>query len=282
MNNSFYIGTRADWTDMNNQVGRSVSRLNEKLSKDLRKIAMEKGIKQTEQGQKLLFYNVSQDELSILMANPTVRPLVKVNQQMMSDALNKVNSSYPRRMDHNLFAKYSKDLQVAMTNCLEVIGTDTNKRSQRQEHNWSNPYKVGDWVDTSNQYSYHATGITNAMNKARKEHFGNERVLLSDCARVYRVSDKSYWIEVPVIKHNPEGASNYHWAAAHFPNVILEKGDPTRNMQQNWDWTIPYEGNEDAFYFIQCKTPIRVSEFESKYSNTVKHGGYRSEYTQRD
>jgi hypothetical protein len=282
MTNTFYIGTRADWSEMNNAVNHSVSRLNEKMSKTLRDIALQKGIKKTEQGAKLLFYSVSQDELDTLMANPSVRPLLKVNQDQMSNSLNKVNSSYPRRMDTNLFAKYQAELNKAMFDCVEVIGTDKNEPSQRQKHSWSNPYKVGDWVDTSNQYSYRGTGITKALSVARKEHFGQNRVLLSDCARVYRVSDKSYWIEVPVIKHTPEGASNYDWAKAYFPNVILEKGNPDFKYQQDWDWTIPYEGNEDAFYFIQCKTPIRVSEFESEYPSKVKHGGYRSEHTQRD
>ena len=45
-----YIGTRVNWEELQNTLNRSVSRLNQKLTKQLRDIAMKKGIKKTEQG----------------------------------------------------------------------------------------------------------------------------------------------------------------------------------------------------------------------------------------
>jgi len=280
MNKSeIYIGTSVDWGELNATLNRSVSRLNQKLTKTLRTVAMQKGIKKTEQGQRLDLYSVSQEELNTLMKNETVRPLVKVDSQKLNEGLQKVNASYPSRMDYDTSKKYHKDLNEVLTSSLDVIGTDTNKRTKPTKQTWKNPYKVGDWVDTSNQYSYHATGISKAMQKMRKEH--DELRILSDAARVYRVTDKSYWIEVPVLKEEPSGVSNWKWAAARFDNLIIAKGCNSEYFHDH-DWTIPYEGNEDAMEFIKCKMPIRVSEFESKYPKTTEHQGYRSEYTERD
>lgn len=287
-NNTFYIGTRADWSLMNKEVSRSVSKLNERLSTDLRSIAMGKGIKKTEQGQKLLFFNVSQDELSILMANPSVRPLLKVDAELMSKAIQNVNSSFPSRMTPDIFSKYQKELKSSMVNCVEVIGTDTNVRANPTKIVGENPYKVGDWIDTSNQYCYHGTGITNAIRKLRKEMFGYNGAIISDACRVYRVSKSSYWIEVPILKEEPTGVSNCEWANARFDNLIIAKGCNPNNPNSNnsWnrdhDWTIPYEGNEEAMEFVKAKTPIRISQSDISYPNLTEFKGYRSEYTERD
>lgn len=277
--NTFYIGTRADWDLMNKEINRSVARLNEKLSKDLRSIALNKGIKKTEQGQKLLFYNVSQDELKTLMANPLVRPLVKVDSSMMSNAINSVNSNYPRRMTPDLFFKYQKELTKSMVECVEVIGTDTNEREKPTKIVGQNPYKVGDWVDTSNQYS--DNGIGNAIKKLRKEMFGYSGVRISDAARVCKVSDKSYWIEIPFLKEEPTGVSNWKWAEVRFENLQITKGCNSE-YQEDWDWYIPYEGNEDAIELVKVKTPIRLTQHEIDYPKHTTSNGYRSEYTQRD
>ena len=278
-NNTIYIGTRADWSLMNDEVSRSVSKLNERLSTDLRSIAMEKGIKKTEQGQKLLFYNVSQNELNILMANPSVRPLIKVDAELMSKAIQSVNSNFPSRMTPDIFSKYQKQLKSSMVNCVEVIGTDTNERAKPTKVVGENPYKVGDWIDTSNQHSY--SGIGNAITKLRNEMFDYSSVIISDAARVYKVSKSSYWIEVPILKEAPTGVSNWEWAAARFDNLIIASGCNTK-YQHDHDWTIPYEGNEGAMEFVKAKTPIRLTQWEIEYPKHTKYKGYRSEYTQRD
>ena len=276
-----YIGTRIDWETLNNTLNRSVSRLNQKLTKELRTVAMNKGIKKTEQGKRLDLYSVSQTELDTLMSNPKVRPLVKVDSKKMGDALQKVNSSYSRSMDYDTAKLYRKDLDAALTSSLDVIGEDTNERAKPTKVVGKNPYKVGDWVDTSNQHTYHEVGISRAINRLRKEHFGYNSVVISDAARVYKVTEKSYWIEVPVLKEEPTGVSNWEWAQDRFDNVQILKGCDTK-YQHDHDWYIPYEGNEDRFEFIQAKTPIRVSQFEIKYPKHTECKGYRSEYTQRD
>jgi hypothetical protein len=278
-NKNYYIGTRVEWSVMNKTLNQSVSRLNEGLSKDLRSIALEKGIKKTEQGNKLLFYSVSSSQLESLMSNDEVRPLVKVENELMSEKLNKVNSSFPRRMNPSEFSQYKKQLNQAMRECVEVIGTDTNKRETPTKVVGKNPYKVGDWIDTTNQHS--DSGIGNAIKKLRKEMFGYSSVRISDAARVCKVSDKSYWIEIPFLKEEPTGVSNYKWAECRFDNLIIAKGCNSE-YQHDWDWTIPYEGNEDAIEFIKVKTPIRLTQWEIEYPKHTKFKGYRSEYTQRD
>jgi len=282
-NKNYYIGTRADWSKMNKTLNQSVSRLNERLSQDLRNIALEKGIKKTEQGNKLLFYSVSNSQLDSLMTNNEVRPLLKVDDELMSEKLNKVNSSFPRRMNPNEFSQYKKQLKEAMTDCVEVIGTDTNERAKPKKVVGKNPYKVGDWIDTSNQYSYHQTGITNAISKLRKEMFEYNRGIISDAARVYKVSESSYWIEVPFLKEAPTGVSNWEWAAARFDNLIIANGcNPNNSWSRDHDWTIPYEGNEAAMEFVKAKTPIRISQSDISYPKLTEYKGYRSEYTERD
>ena len=276
-----YIGTRIDWQTLNNTLNRSVSRLNQKLTKELRTVALNKGIKKTEQGKRLDLYSVSQQELDTLMNESSVRPLVKVDVQKLSDSLQKVNSSYSGRMDYDTAKLYRKDLTAALTSSLDVIGEDTNERAKPTQVVGKNPYKVGDWIDTSNQYSYHKTGISNAIYKLRKEMFGYNSCIISDAARVYKVTEKSYWIEVPILKEEPKGVSNWKWAAARFDNLQIVKGCNS-DYQHDHDWYIPYEGNEDAFEFVQSKTPIRLSQFEISYPKHTECKGYRSEYTERD
>lgn len=280
-NTNIYIGTRVEWSILNKTLNRSVSRLNQKLTSELRTVAMNKGIKKTEQGKRLDLYSITQEEFELLMTNSEVRPLAKVDSEILNGSLRKVNSSYSGRMDYDTSKRYRKELTEALCSSLEVIGKDTNERQNPTKVSGKNPYKVGDWIDTTNQYSYHATGISNAMSKLRKEHFGYGSVILSDSARVYKVKEKSYWIEVPILKEEPKGVSNWKWAISRFDNVYITKGCNSE-FQHDHDWSIPYKGNEDSFEFIQSKTPIRFSDFEVKYPKHTEHKGYRSEYTQRD
>jgi hypothetical protein len=279
-NKKYYIGTRADWSKMNEALNQSVSRLNERLSQDLRTIALEKGIKKTEQGNKLLFYSVSSSQLSSLMTNNQVRPLIKVDDEVMTKNLSKVNSSFPGRMNTNEFSEYKKQLKEAMRDCVEVIGADTNERAKPTKVVGKNPYKVGDWIDISKEKLYYWSGSRKAIDKLEREVFGHS-VLISDSVRVCRVTDKSYWIEVPILKEQPNGVSNWRWAQDRFDNVIIAKGCDSV-YQHNYDWTIPYEGNEEDFEFIKAKTPIRITKYDIQRQKLTKYKGYRAEYTQRD
>jgi hypothetical protein len=276
--NNYYIGSRYDWEKLNTLLGRSVSKLNESLTKNLRSAALAKGIKKTEQGVRLDFYSVNGNELTLLQSTEA-RPLVKVDASKMTSLLHEVNTKYQNGMDWETARKYKIDLANAFTTCIEVIGTDTNERAKPTKVVGKNPYKVGDWVDTTNQYS--DSGIGNAISKLRKEMFGYNSVIISDAARVCKVSDKSYWIEIPFLKEVTTGVSNWEWATARFNNVIIAKGCNS-NYQHDWDWTIPYEGNEAHISFVKAKTPIRLTQFEIEYPKHTEYKGYRSEHTQRD
>lgn len=280
--NNYYIGSRYDWDKLSSLLGRRVSRLNESLTKNLRTAALAKGIKKTEQGVRLDLYSVNEEELNLLL-NTEARPLVKVDATKMTSLLNEVNSKYPSRMDWQTGQRYKVELGKAFTTCLDVIGTDTNERAKAKKVMGKNPYKVGDWIDTSNQYCYHATGITNALKKLRKEMFGYSSGSFSKAARVYKVSESSYWLEVPILNEAPTGPSNWEWADVRFDNLIKVEGC---NSNNNWgrghDWTIPYEGNEDAMEFVKAKTPIRFSQSDISYPKLTEYKGYRSQYTESD
>ena len=75
----YYIGCRAEWTDINRYCKRTVSRLNQGLADELRGASLILGIKKTEQGKRLDFYKVDEIELGILMQTEC-RPLVKLTE----------------------------------------------------------------------------------------------------------------------------------------------------------------------------------------------------------
>lgn len=272
----YYIGSRYEWKEISALVGRQVSKLNEGLTKHLRTAVLSKGIKKTEQGVRLDFYSVNEKELNLLL-NTEARPLVKVDEAKMSLLLNEVNSKVPRRMDYDTAEKYKRDLAKAFSACVDIIGTDTNERKLREVVG-PNPYKVGDWIDTSNQYG---GSIANAYSKLCTECWAdNYRIgKLSDAARVYRVSKSSYWLEVPVLNEAPQGVTNWEWAADRFPNLIKAYGCKDGwNSQDGHDFTIPYEGNEDSMTFVKAKTAIR----HHGYPRITKYQGYRSHHSMSD
>lgn len=139
------------------------------------------------------------------------------------------------------------------------------------------PYKVGDWIDSSNQHEYTKKGVSNAIEKLKRELYAYQNVIISDAVRVYRTTKKSYWIEIPVIKIAPEGVSNWKWANTKFSNLQIISGCDTE-YQHEYEWYIPYEGNEDAFDFIQSKTPIKITEDDIKLPKHTKCKGYRFKY----
>ena len=91
---TYYIGTRAKWNDIGDVLGRDdVARLNQGLSKSIRTSVMKSGIKKTEQGARLEFYSVSNDEFDKLMKeqDTRVRPLVRVDEELLNKTLTDVN-----------------------------------------------------------------------------------------------------------------------------------------------------------------------------------------------
>ena len=129
---SFYVGTRIDHSEMNSLVGTSISRLNESLSKNLRSSVQKKGIKKTEQGKKLLFYNVDEEQYNQLISKG-INVLVKVDSDELTTKLRDVNSRYPSRMDYSTSLKYKSELEKQFIDTIEVVGKDENIRSQRKQ-----------------------------------------------------------------------------------------------------------------------------------------------------
>lgn len=152
------IGTRLSYRQMQESLGRPVSHINQKFSKTLRKVAMDKGIKQTEQGARLEFYIVTDEEYSQfttegndmilkLAGKEPVRALISIDNDLMSENLNKVNSKpeYQGGMNYDVHQRYLSELRKAMADAVHKIGEDQNTR-KKADAVGENPYKVGDYV----------------------------------------------------------------------------------------------------------------------------------------
>ena len=250
-----YIGTRAAFDDLNTVLDRSIGRLNQRMSETLRTVAKKQGIKKTEQGARLDFYAVTKDEmdklcnaklqmLETLKGSQSVRPLIAVDADKMTDGIDATNSRYQGGMDHATHRKYLRELEQAVEDSVVKIGEDLNTRKKTER--CSHDYAVGDWISIYGDYGYFV---------------GN--------ARISRVTKASYWYEMAEIWGS--GFHNFESARELFNNV---KGE---SYCQEWDFTIPYEGNEHAFTFSKPKMARAAS-----YNPTKVTAGYRSERTQRD
>ena len=96
-----------------------------------------------------------------------------------------------------------------------------------------NPYKVGDWV----------------------RYYGNSRS--SSHYRITRTSDKSIWVEEPLLNGCSWREGGFLEAKRICKNVVGWEEDFYR---QEWEWAVPYEGNEEHFIFRDVKKPIRLSK----------------------
>lgn len=155
------IGTRLDYSAMNEALDRNVSHINQKFSKTLRKVAMDKGIKQTEQGKRLEFYIVTDEEFSQfsnegndmllkLAGKPPVRALISIDYDKMSENLDAVNNKqeYQGGMKYDVHQRYLLELREAMADAVHKIGNDENTRKKADKVG-ENPYKVGDYIYNS-------------------------------------------------------------------------------------------------------------------------------------
>ena len=260
-NKSYYIGTRAKWNDINNVLGQNVPRLNQKLSKSIRTAVMKKGIKKTEQGVRLEFYSVSNGDFDKLIKkqNASVRPLVRVDEELLNKTLTDVNNKYGGRMDYDTHRKYEIELAEGFDECVEIIGKDLNTRKKPTTFKGKNPYKVGDWVD----------------------YYGNSRS--SSHYRITRTSDKSIWVEVPLLNGCSWREGGFLEAQRICKNVIGWEEDIYR---QEWEWAVPYEGNEEHFIFKDVKKPIRLSNYSPRIIKQDKYENHkpcyvRGYYTER-
>lgn len=154
MNNKIYIGTRIEHSKMNELVGTSISRLNEGLSKNLRSSVLKKGIKKTEQGQKLHFYLVDEVQYQKLTSE-TDLVLVRVDGDELNRKLQEVNSRYPRRMDYGTSMKYKFELEREFENSVEVVGKDKNIRNKPTKSDYlSGNSKLGKLIYNTDGYNW--------------------------------------------------------------------------------------------------------------------------------
>jgi hypothetical protein len=154
MNKNIYIGTRIEHREMNELVGTSISRLNEGLSKNLRSSVMNKGIKKTEQGQKLHFYLVDEVQYQKLISETDI-VLVRVDGDELGRKLQEVNSRYPRRMDYGTSMKYKFELEREFENSVEVVGKDKNIRNKPTKSDYlSGNSKLGKLIYNTDGYNW--------------------------------------------------------------------------------------------------------------------------------
>lgn len=157
----FYIGTRSDWDTMSEVAGSSVAKLNNRMSETIRSVAMKQGVKKTQDGKKLEFYLVNEEQFAKLTSPATATlvalkhgkdwlPLIAVDKALMSDAIQKVNAKYGSRMPRSEFAKYTAELQTAVESAVVKLAED--KKIAREKFYNDQGIKVGDFIRAGGGY----------------------------------------------------------------------------------------------------------------------------------
>jgi len=249
-----YIGTRADFNTMEKLIKKPLSRLNQCLAESLRTAALSKGIKKTEQKKRLEFYSVS--EIDLKQLNDKATPLVKVDKNKMVSSLTKVNGKYTQRMDYKTAEKYKRELALAMSKCIEIVGKDKNIRSKPTIFTGKNPYKVGDWIRVYTKYGSY-----------------------SHTARIAKITPKGYYCETPYMTHKNGVAigniSNIDYAKHHFNNVT------GYSNHMDFSFLIPYVGNEKRMKFRLNKQLIRITKSDINFPKVITEQnkmGYHKEH----
>lgn len=150
---AYYIANRLS----HNQMGKivpGVRRLNTSFAEVLRSLALKQGIKKTQNGEKLEFYLVDDEDFENL-TNPataslialkdsiTFHPLMAIKKDKLELALLRINAKYPNRMDRATYAKYCAERDTAFTPLLVKLNEDV--KTERKKH--GNPgYKIGDMI----------------------------------------------------------------------------------------------------------------------------------------
>lgn len=130
-------------------------------------------------------------------------------------------------------------LVIGFRSGLEVIEPAVKIIKKREVY--YNKYKVGDWIRTPDKLNL-CFPIT------------------SEVCRIYRVTDKSYWVEIPFLKNCAQGIPSSRYAVSHYKNVNGKISEA--NYQYDEDWTIPYECNKDDFEFLKIKNIFKASKYK--------------------
>ena len=251
----YYIGVRSDFATMAKLLGRPMRRLNQKMANSLRTTAMRKGIKKTEQRQRLEFFVVDQQEMDNLLDDTwramqkmataaECRPLVKVQADIFSDAINKVNSKpqYQGGMDHTTYRKYEDELAKSFDKCMKVVGTDLNIRKTKPKLP-DNPFKVGDLIPFKNhkklfKYEFDCGQDTSPYIYANK--------------RIAKAGKKFVEIERLEVKHVENGEWYNSDTAVKYFNDVRAYGLTDEDGYAGWQngHAIPLDTNHDDLEWV--------------------------------
>ena len=124
---NIYVATRLRslvmWKILNSN---DIWQLNERLAKSLRTPIMRRGIKKTEQGSRLEFYNLTYEQYERLNKTHSHMILAIVDKDELSNKLEEINNKYPSRMNPDLFYEYNRDLENALDSSVQIVGQDKN------------------------------------------------------------------------------------------------------------------------------------------------------------
>lgn len=124
---NIYVATRLRslvmWKILNSN---DIGQLNERLAKSLRTPIMRRGIKKTEQGERLEFYNLTYEQYEQLNKTHSHMILAIVDKDELSNKLEEINNQYPSRMNPDLFYQYNRDLENALDSSVQIVGQDKN------------------------------------------------------------------------------------------------------------------------------------------------------------
>lgn len=239
----FYIANRLGFNEMSKVVPKAF-RLNQSMSNTLRSIAMDLGIQKSQKGKRLEFYRVTEEELKSLTAPSTAtllalkdniewRPLLAVDQEVMSKNIETVNAQYPRRMDNATHRKYLADLKAAVATAVVKLNEDKKLARPKKAALGDNPFKVGDLIPYKWDHG------------APKE-FADQY----SCSRVVRVTKSYVELEYLGFKDDKVWANTKN-ALDMFEGVVSYGHD--RQSYGDHGHFIPFKGNEGLFHWVTPK-----------------------------
>jgi hypothetical protein len=246
MAKSYYIATRLKPSEMATALNvSSVPYLNQKMAQTLRKVAIKLGIKASQKGARLDFYVVDETQfaeltdpqMATMIALRTTlefRPLLTVDRDALSDAINKVNANPEyRRMDYATKRKYDVELLQAVENTVTKVQEDV--KIERPKYCNNTNLKVGDIISVTNGW------------------------LETTNAQITKITEAGYQYRA----WNPKAYFNRH-NMRHAANCTVVGDDHDGSV------TIAIRGNEQ--YFTMGKT--KTCRFTAKNDEPIKEGDY--------
>ena len=246
MTKEVYIGARSS-KNIATIIGNNPPRLNGKMSEHLRGACMQLGIKKSEQGKKLEFFVVDEDQYTMLTdhenqvleqlkGNDPVHHLVKVDKEQLGKIIDQVNakSEYKGGMDYSTYEKYKRDMSNSLKQCVEVTGKDLNIK-KTPDKKPENPYKVGDLVLLGREYDSPYSDGKYASHRVAKD---GKLYIELEAMRPSQLEGCGVW-------------SNSVSAKECFNNV--ETYGNIKDQYANHGHFIPFEGNEASMHWLPLK-----------------------------